>query len=458
MVNSILIVDDDEDFRFGLTNLIKQEFPEWSILQGDSCAAAKALIKQKDIQLILLDYQLPDGNSLSVLSEIEEHSESVDVIMITAHGSLDLAVEAMQKGASDFVPKPIDFKDLAIRIRKVLETRKFRQVTEFYQSTFEFQPFIGTGPEIAACRELARSVAVSDKMVLILGETGTGKEVMARHIHSISNRKDKPFVIINCASQSEELIGDEIFGHERGAFTNAYSSKKGKVELADDGTIFLDELGELSLNMQAKILRFIEDKKYARIGGIKERRCSARLIAATNRNLQNMVSQGLFRNDLFFRLNIFPITLPPLRQRKEDIPELVYHFLRNMTLYDFKKEMKISGDALEYLMEYDWPGNIRELRNVIERATVLADDGKITVKHLPVLNSVKMPEVIVEVNQFKESMRRSEKHLVVQALRASNWNQTEAARTLQINRQYLIRLMKKHNISVVRTSSGNEEG
>lgn len=424
----ILIVDDDSGYRFSLRDYLAHL--GYRIVEAGSCAEARQIFKSRELDLILLDLQLPDGDGLALLDEITQMGDAVEVIMISGHGTIEKAVQAMQKGACDFVPKPGEMSDLVARIKKALELRGLKRRSAGGTDRFT-PPIVGKSKQMTACLEACRRLAQTDTAVLLLGETGTGKEVLARYLHLVSPRGDGPFVAVSCANFTEQLIDDDLFGHESGAFTGAHKVKQGKVESADGGTLFLDEIGEMPYSLQAKLLRFLETHTYTRVGGVKERETDVRVVAATNRNLQAETKEGRFRPDLFFRLNVYSLYIPPLREWKEGIPDLVGHFLSQVACKQSRNGFTIAPDALERLMEYHWPGNVRELRNVIERATVISTDGTIGESDLPLLadDPKEAPQ-----GRYHEQLLEYQKQILLSALRECNGNRTEAARRLGLHR------------------------
>jgi two-component system NtrC family response regulator len=445
----ILIVDDDPDIRLSLHDRLLGL--NYRVFQAASCAQAREILQKYELDLILLDLQLPDGEGLTVLDEVADLGESAEVIVVSAYGTVQKAVEAMKQGVSDFVTKPFCLTDLETRIKKTLEYRRLkREAASFRTGPQEFKHrIVGKSQKMTDCLQVCQRLAQTDTTVLIQGETGTGKEVLAHYIHASGRRADRPFVVLSCANFSAHLIEDELFGHEQGAFTGAMKLKQGKVELADGGTLFFDEIGELPPELQAKLLRFLEEKRYTRVGGNKERETDVRLIAATNRDLAAAVKKGLFRQDLYFRLNVYPVYLSPLRERREDISDLVHHFGDQMASRKPEKRFMIEDEALTVLMRYDWPGNIRELRNVVERAMVVATDGVIKPEHL-LLNLDPSDKTLVAVKSYKEQMNEYERSILIAVLEQTGWNQTEAAKRLNLNRTHFIRLLNRHGLKVTR--------
>lgn len=440
----ILIVDDDKSIRRSLYDRLVS----WGYrtAEAESCTQAREILRQQELNLILLDLQLPDGDGLTMLEEIVQADDTMAVIMITAHGSIQKAVEAMQRGASDFLQKPVDYLDLRTRIKKALHHSQLKRDIDSIQAgrieELRRHQAVAVSERMKECLKECARLSQSDTTVLILGETGTGKEVLARLIHANSPRANRPFVAIGCANFTEELINDELFGHDAGAYTGATKARRGKVELADGGTLFLDELGELPFGLQAKLLRFLEERKYCRIGSNFEREADARVIAATNRDLGAEIRQKRFREDLYFRLNVYSISIPPLRERREDIPPLVDHFLTQMGGRQSRR-LVIAPEALQMLMRYHWPGNVRELRNVLERSTILADDGMITPEHLPKLDPLNQP-CGMGSGTYNEQVAAFERGLLLQTLDEFGGNRTKAADKLGLYRTELNRKLERY--------------
>lgn len=442
----ILILDDDQYIRASLRDrLISLGY---SVLEAESCSEARRILLSHELDLVLLDLQLPDGDGLMMLDEITRMDELLEVIIITAHGSIERAVEAMKRGAHDFLQKPFESGDMEVRIKRALDLLRLKRDTTALQAgrteELERNPVVAANKGMKECLKECSRLSQSDTTVLILGETGTGKEVLVRLIHEKSQRRHRPFMAISCANFTEELINDELFGHERGAFTGATTLRRGKVELADGGTLFLDEIGELPMALQAKLLRFLEERKYNRLGSERERETNVRVIAATNRDLIQAIKKKRFRDDLFYRLNVFTIQIPPLRERREDIPALVDHFLLRMAGRQGRR-FSITPEALQLLMEYHWPGNVRELRNVIERATLIAEESSIWPEDLPRLDPV-AGSVGAGQGTYEEQVAAFERQLVLNALDKCGGSRTKAAERLGLYREDLHRKIRRLGI------------
>ncbi|HEX2229221.1 MAG TPA: sigma-54 dependent transcriptional regulator, partial [Candidatus Binatia bacterium] len=399
--------------------------------------------------LVLLDYQMPVMNGVEVLRAIRQNDSDLPVVIITAHGSIERAVEAIKAGADDFVTKPFDPDHLALVIKKALARARLRSDLEFFAKELGGSNRLipGKSPAMLQVTLEARKAAASKSTVLLLGESGTGKELFARAIHDWSERRLKPFVAINCAGLGKELLESELFGHEKGAFTGAHQLKKGKLELAHGGTAFLDEIGDLALELQTKLLRFLQEREFERVGGTAPIAVDLRIIAATNRDIEAAVKNGSFRQDLYHRLNVIALTLPPLRARKEDIPALASDLLQRFSL-DLKKSfVAIAEDAMGKLLSYDWPGNVRELANVIERAVVLGDGPQLTVHHLPARVLGAQPANVPKELSYHDAINSYRRELIVRALAEAQGNRAAAAKTLGMHRTHLMKLLKALQIT-----------
>ena len=447
MSNRILLVDDEP---FNL-DLLEQELAEQGHFIATCADGFETLAKIPDFQpdLILLDYMMPGMTGLEVLKEIRAKGLDVPVVIVTAHGTIERAVEAMKEGADDFITKPFDPDHLAIVVEKALERTRLRQEVRILAEELgaRFQMVTGKSPLMAQAVNEARKAAITKSTVLLLGESGTGKEIFARAIHNWSPRKSAPFIPINCVGLSKELLESELFGHEKGAFTGAHQLKKGKVELAEGGTIFLDEVGDISAELQAKLLRFLQEREFERVGGTRQIKVDVRIVAATNRELEKAVIDGGFREDLYHRLNVIPITLAPLRQRREDISELAAHFLRRFSIETKRPFSQISPAAEAALIAYDWPGNVRELANVIERAVVLGDGPTLIVDSLPSRISGSKPAVIAEAKSYHDAVNLHRRDLILKALADAHGNRAAAAKGLGLHRTHLLKIMKALQLS-----------
>src|SRR5437763_3039552 len=408
--------------------------------------AAVERIRQQPYQLIITDLRLPTLSGIEILKVQQQTDTTIPVLLMTAFGSIEEAVEAMKQGAFDFVPKPVDISHLILLINRALEQRRLLLenilLKEEFQRAYGIPKIIGESAAIQAVSQAIQRVAPTDATVLLTGESGTGKEVFSRAIHQLSSRRDKPFVTVNCAAIPHSLIENELFGHEKGSYTGAFARKAGKFELADQGTIFLDEIGELHVSVQAKVLRVIEEQCFERIGGLETIRVDTRVVAATNRNLQDLVERKEFREDLFFRLSVIPIHIPPLRERISDVRLLAQFFVEKFSK-DLKRQgVQLSPEAAKALEQYSWPGNVRELQNTIERAVILSD-GKIIQPHDLnfAFQDKKKPDEFAHMLDLSGSLSEvasravsaAEKLKIKQALELSNWNKTVAAETLKVS-------------------------
>jgi len=437
---TILVVDDEQLIRWSLSTRLKDE--GYRVLEAET--AADALQRLRDgVDLVLLDYKLPDGDGLTVLKQIKEREPDTLVILLTAVSSVEVAVEAMKQGAYHYANKPFNLDEIALVVEKALETTELRREVRALRAS-QAQPYspdriVGESDAIVHVRALLKKIASSPaSTVLLTGESGTGKDLAAKVIHYASDRAAKPFMNITCSALPENLLESELFGHERGAFTGADRQKRGLFETADRGTVFLDEIAAMVPALQAKLLRFLEEKTFKRVGGSVDIRVDVRVIAATNRRLEDEVRQGRFREDLYYRLNVVPIALPPLRERSNDIPLLLHYFVDQFNT-EFKKQVQgIAPDAMTRLQTYGWPGNIRELRNAVERAMLLGEGKQLTIADFPMIANgrVKLTEA-VELPANGIDLEQLERSLVVQALERSGWNQTRAAALLGLNRDQI---------------------
>jgi two-component system response regulator AtoC len=437
---TILVVDDESLIRFALHERLTDD--GYRVIEADTAAAAIAK-SDEGVDLVLLDYKLPDGDGLAVLKHIRAHDPDTLVILLTAHASVDIAVEAMKQGAYHYANKPFNLDEISILVEKALETTRLRREVRTLRASlaqpYSFDRIVGEGPAVVSVKTLLRKIASSPaSTVLLTGESGTGKDLAAKVLHDNSARATKPFMNITCSALPEALMESELFGHERGAFTGADRLKRGLFEAADGGTVFLDEIGEMVPGLQAKVLRFLEEKTFKRVGGAVDIKVDVRVVAATNRNLQEEVKQGRFREDLFYRLNVVPIPLPALRDRAEDIPRLVEFYL-DLYNTEFKKRVRgVSPEAMQQLQRYPWPGNIRELRNAVERAMLLSESLTLGAEDFPGASAgaLRLGDK-VELPASGLDLEELERSLVVQALERTGWNQTKAAALLGLNRDQI---------------------
>jgi len=454
-METILVVEDKESMSEMLKETLESEGYR-VIIARDGIEGMKYL-KESKINLVLTDLKLPKKDGIDILKVSKEENQLIPVIVMTAFGSVELAVAAMKGGAFDFITKPFDTDHLLMLIKRALETQRLLTenilLKEEFASKFGFPRIVGKSNKIEDVAQMVQKVAPTKTTVLLLGESGTGKELFARAIHNVSNRGNYPFVPINCAAIPRDLLESELFGHEKGAFTGADSRKLGKFELADKGTIFLDEIGDMDLALQSKVLRAIEDGEIEKVGGVKGINVDVRIIAASNKDIERAVEEMLFREDLYYRLNVFPIKIPPLRERREDIPLLVEYFIKKYCL-EIKTSLKtISKETLDILMSYHWKGNVRELENTIERAVILCDGEMITPEHV-VLSQRAVSESVVRSlhmegtlgDTAKEALRIAETQHIVKALRDTKGNKSRAAELLQVSYKTLLTKIKEYGI------------
>ena len=437
LTGNILIVDDEKGIRDGLKLFLKRE--GHLAFTAEDGKEALEILEKNDIDLVISDLRMPHINGDELLAFINKDYPGVKVIILTGHGTVENAVEAMRNGAYDFLIKPLNLEKLGLIVKRALSQRQLEidnRLLKKKLNVFSSQ-MIGKSDKMIKISNLIEQVAPSKTSVLILGENGVGKEVIANLIHDFSNRKSNPFIKVHCAALSENLLESELFGHEKGAFTGAIKEKKGRFELADKGTIFLDEIGEISPNIQVKLLRVIQEKSFERVGGEKTINVDVRIIAATNRNLKKEVEEGRFREDLYYRLNVVQITVPPLRERKEDILLMMSSFIQNFSEENEKNIKEITKKAKTALYNYNWPGNVRELKNVLEAAVVLSKDGIIDINDLPPylknedelgnFLKIKMPATMDEI----------EKEAIISTLALANGNKSKTAEMLNMNRKTL---------------------
>ncbi len=439
---TILVVDDDQNIQ----EVIKDRLESLNcrVLLASNGKECLEVLEHQSPQMVLLDIEMPGVNGLEVLKEIRKREYDVSVVMITAHGTIDRAVQAIKGGAYDFIQKPFEPDHIALIVERTLERERLKRDVEIFSEEIgkRYNLIVGKSAKMNRAVELAKKSSASRSTVLLLGESGTGKEIFARAIHNWSERYGKPFIAINCVGLSRELLESELFGHEKGAFTGAHQLKKGKMELAHGGTIFLDEVGDISQELQTKLLRFLQEREFERVGGTKSIIVDVRIIAATNRDLDRAVKENKFREDLYYRLNVIPIVLPPLRERREDIPTLAYYFLRRFSSETKKSFTEITLEASEKLQAYDWPGNVRELGNVMERAVVLGQAPKVQLEDLAPSIAFSQPVNREEDYSYHEATDSYKRQLIIRALTQAQGNRAAAARALGLQRTYLSRLIK----------------
>jgi two-component system response regulator AtoC len=446
-MDRILIVDDEEIMRESLTDWLKEDgYEVLAVEDGFKALEAIQASASGGWSVMLVDLKMPKMDGLEVLREVKRLQLNIPVIIITAYATVDTAVAAMKEGAYDYIIKPFNPEELGLTIRKIIEHQHLLKenilLRKELSKRYQFQDIIGKSQKMQAVFELIRTVAPTKSTILIQGESGTGKEMVARAIHEASIRKDYPFIDLACGALPESLLEAELFGHEKGAFTGANFQKKGKIELADGGTLFLDEIGDISLKSQVDLLRVLQEREFRRLGGTETIKVDVRIIAATNKDLLKLVEEGKFRDDLFYRINVITITIPPLRDRKEDIPLLITHFLEKYNIETGKKIEKISEGALNMFMDYHWPGNVRELENTIEHAVVVTEGNMIMPQALPDLFK---KQNFIQLNS-KKSLEEMEKQHIIQVLKEHHGNISRTAEVLGINRVTLYRKIKEYNI------------
>jgi DNA-binding NtrC family response regulator len=453
-MTKILIVDDEKPTREAMARLLKKKYECFTAPDGES--ALKELSQHPDIALVLTDYKMPGMNGSELIKTIKSENASIACILITAFGEIELAVEAMKDGADDFLVKPItDIDQLELRIKKALDKHHLMQRVEELQDKIDPKrgledcEFTGESEAMLNVYKLIRKAAKSSANVIIQGPTGTGKELVAKSLHNLSSRSDKPYIVVNCSQLSPSLIQSELFGHEKGAFTDAHEQRIGRFEAADGGTIFLDEITEIDSATQVMLLRVIEQRTFQRVGGTKDIKSNFRLVVATNRDIGAYVKEGKFREDLYYRLNVIKIVLPPLRERPGDIPLLVKRFIKEFSEGESPK--KIDAEALKFLEKYDWPGNVRQLRSVIQSMTALSDSEILTVDDIPQEissapakpSSVQNEETMQHSDSSLMTLREAKEKRILETLERNGNNITAAAKELGISRRTIHRMIKK---------------
>lgn len=458
--NRILIVDDEEIVRRSISACLEQAGRDVVAVEDGHTALEK--IKEEEWDLALVDLKMPGIDGIEVLKTVGKLKPRIPVIIITAYATVENAVEAMKAGAFDYIVKPFTPDELRIRVSKALEKKRLvaenvllkQELGERYQ----FANIIGKSAAMQEVFKLIEKVAPTDSTILIRGDSGTGKELIARAIHHHSLRKERKFIAVDCGALPETLLESELFGHVKGSFTGATMTKRGLLEVADGGTFFLDEIGDLSMGIQAKLLRFLQEKEFRPVGGVKNITVDVRLIAATNKDLEKMIQEQQFREDLYYRLNIVPIGLPSLSERKEDIPLLIQHFFTKYNKKRKKNIERVAPAAMRYLVDYEWPGNVRELENIVERVAIMSEDRVIDVKHLPtdmqgakVVSDISVPKTNDELKKAKKQVRTEavaeiERAFIISALKRNDWNVSRAAQDVGMKRQNLQALVRKYKI------------
>ncbi|MCH8126225.1 sigma-54-dependent Fis family transcriptional regulator [candidate division KSB1 bacterium] len=440
---SILVIDNEERMCEILKACLESDQVEVDVAFDGEQGFKQFQTKHYD--LVITDLKMPKITGLELLDKIKENSRDTDVILMTAFATAQTAVEAMKRGAYDYLIKPFDMEELRLRVDRLLDNKRLvtenRDLRRQLKTRYNFDNITGNSGKMQDVFKLVEKICNGDTTILIRGESGTGKELIALAIHQNSSRADEPFIAVNCGAIPENLLESELFGHEKGAFTGADRIKKGKFEIAGKGIIFLDEIGDLSPSLQVKLLRVLQTKKFERLGANESISLEARILAATHRNLEDALKEGSFREDLYYRINVFPIFLPPLRERREDLPELVDHFIKN---FSKDKAITIEPTALESLINYDWPGNVRELENAIERATILCGDQSISKEHFPLyIHSQKPVKGFSELPDKGINLDEHERELIYQAITKSQGNKSKAANLLGITRRKLYSMMDR---------------
>ncbi len=458
-MNTILVVDDEPNYLIVLSELLKEE--NFEVFTAENGETALEIIKNTDLDLVITDMQMPIMNGMELLKAIKSFNSDLPVIMITAYGEIEKAVAAMQAGAFNYLGKPFKNDELLINIKKAIEhytlIKENKWLRNEFQTRFGFANMVGKNKKMLQLYSMIEKVAPTPASVLITGESGTGKELVAKAIHFNCPRKKQPFISVNCAALPENLLESELFGHEKGAFTGAVALRKGRFELADTGTLFLDEIGEMAMPLQAKLLRILQEQVFERVGGSKELHVDVRIIAATNKDLKQEVTEGKFREDLFYRLNVLNLHLPPLRERKDDIPLLINHFIKKYAKEFNNPNLDIKPEVVRLLSRQLWKGNVRELENIIERASILCNDNCIELADVQPENEEEIKPPPVEINFDPEKMAMDdvrlpdmlsaiEKKLLKKALEKSENVQTRAAKTLGITKSLLQYKMKKFGL------------
>ncbi|MCS7203502.1 MAG: sigma-54 dependent transcriptional regulator [Thermodesulfovibrio sp.] len=450
MKGSILIVDDEVGICETLSDILEDE--GYKTLTVQDAETALSIIEKEEVDLILLDIWLPKMSGMEALQKIKEKDSDISIIMISGHGNIETAVKAVKLGAFDFLEKPLSADRVVLTVEKALEFKKLKKENIKLRSSLQKKfELIGNSSAIKRIKNQIQLVAKGDSRILILGESGTGKELVARMIHSLSRRSEAPFVEVNCAAIPQELIESELFGHEKGAFTGAIEKKIGKFEMANGGTLFFDEIGDMSLLTQAKLLRVIETQKFQRVGGTRDITVDVRILSATNKDLVEEIKKGNFREDLYYRLSVVPIYIPPLRERKEDIPELVSYFVEEFHRQKGWKKKIFQPDAIKTLQQYDWPGNVRELKNVIERAMIMCEDEIITAKDIQEIGITRQSQRDLSyftIQTLKEAKDAFERDFILKKLRENNWNMTKTAEAIGIERSNLYKKIKALGITL----------
>jgi len=443
--NKVLVVDDESGVRFGIRDFLEQH--GYEIDEAENCQDAQHLFRTSRPDIVIADYMLQDGTALDLLPKLREIDSGIPLLVLTAHGSIDLAVRAIKEGAEQFLTKPLELPTLLVILQRLLQKQRNHHkqlASRSRQKRQAIDPFIGTSPAIRALKDQARKILSTESPVLILGETGTGKGVLARWLHENSPRADEAFVDLNCAGLTRELLETELFGHEKGAFTSATASKQGLFEVAHRGSIFLDEVGDVDLQIQPKLLKVLEEKRFRRLGDVRDRQVDVRLIAATHQDIGQLVREKKFRDDLYFRISTIPLSFPSLRDRIEDIPTMAQYLLDKVSADLGRGELRLDQGCIQALQAYSWPGNIRELRNVIERAVLLSDQKHITLNDLHFDGHAQVGAPFLD---SRLTLLELEKQHIERVLQEEQGRVEKAAKRLGIPRSSLYQKLKKHQIT-----------
>jgi len=456
MTETILIVDDEAGIRSALAGILEDE--GYRTLSAGDGVEALATCKRELPGLVLLDIWMPRMDGLETLKCLKELYPSLNVIMMSGHGTIETAVKSTKLGAYDFIEKPLSLEKVVVTVENALAMTRLKEENASLRGlVLQSHEMIGASASMLRLKEQIQMVAPTNASVLITGENGTGKELVARSVHFHSLRRDKPFIEINCAAIPEELIESELFGHERGAFTGAVSQKKGKFDLADGGTLFLDEIGDMSLKTQAKVLRILQERKFERVGGTRTLEVDVRIVAATNKLLEEEIRNGSFREDLFYRLNVVPFKVPALRERRDDVPLLAGYFLDAFCRREGRELKLIVPEAMEAMQRYDWPGNVRELKNIVERLVIMTPGGTITKNHLPDYFGGEVNgreagggrlDSVLELSSLREAREEFEKEFIIQKLEEHDWNVSRTAEAIELERSNLHRKIKSYGIDM----------
>jgi len=462
-MTNILVIDDNPSIIKLMAKILTANDYEVSTALGGELGIKK--LDKNDYDLVFTDLMMPGIDGMEVLEHVISKSPKTMCIILTAHGTIKSSVDAIKKGAFDYITKPVSPSELLVVVEKAIKFKNLEEenirLKKELRGKYDYSNFVGTSKAIKKIYDLIEKVADTDGTVLITGASGTGKELIARAIHYNSNRSEKPLVVVSCGAIPEALLESELFGHEKGAFTGAFKKRIGRFEMANGGSIFLDEIGEMSPALQVKLLRVLQEQKFERVGGTKTIHVDLRIIAATNRNLTTAINNEIFREDLYYRLNVIPIKVPSLKQRKSDIPLLIDFFLKK---FQEGKKKKVTGflpGAMDAMMAYDWPGNVRELENVVKRLTILCENQVVSFDDLPEIIQEKSQsvqfsdeEIIEEELDFQEAVKHYERKIILEALEKSNWIKSKAAKLLNINRTTLVAKIKKQNIETDDAATG----